>query len=104
MDTGERVDSGWPIPHAAGCMMHDTLHITHCTTNASLAPFRASPSPLSCSVAFGVAPFVLASGLPRCWWVCGVVGLGGGGGLLDTGSGPWSFPLWGPMLALPVKV
>ena len=41
--------------------------------------FRAPPPPLSCSVAFGVAPLVPASGLPGLWCVCGVVAWGGGG-------------------------
>ena len=36
------------------------------------------------------------------WWGW----VGGGGGVLDAGSGPfpWCFPLGGPMLALPVRV
>ena len=91
MDTGERVDPGWPVPRAAGCTMHDTLHDT------VALPRSLSSSPLSCSVASGVAPLVLASGLPGFRWVCGVVGLGEGG-LPDAGwlgSPPLEFPLGG---------
>ena len=99
MDPGERVDS---VARPACCWLHDARHVAR---HGSTPSFRAPPPPISCSVAFGVAPFVLAPGLPGFWWVCGGVGLGGGG-LPDAGSGPlpWSFPLGGPLHALPVRV
>ena len=61
------------VPLAARCT-------TRCTTLLlSPVPLRAPPPPLSSSVVLGVAPWVPASGLPGLWWVCGVVGWGGGG-------------------------
>ena len=93
IDTGERVDSGWPVPRAAGCMMHDTLHDT-----------VALPRPLSCSP---LSPLLL-----RCLWCCPLCarlgttqvlvgvwcgGVGGGGGAARRwlGSPPLEFPLGG---------
>ena len=92
------MDPGWPVLLATGCTMHDTLHDT------VAFPRSLSCYPLSCSAVFGVALFVLASGLPGFWPVCGVVGMGGG--LPDAASDPppWSFSLGGLMLALPVRV
>ena len=81
------------MARSACCWPHDARHVPR---HGCSPLFRAPPPPLSCSVAFGVAPFVLASGLPGFWWVCSVVGLGGG--LADAGSGPpppWEFPLGG---------
>ena len=92
MDTGERVDSGWPVPCAARCMMHDTLHDT-----------VALPRPLLCSP---LSPLLL-----RCLWCCPLCarlgttrvlvgvwcgGVGGGGAASRwLGSPPLEFPLAG---------
>ena len=65
------------------------------------------PSPLFLFAALLRALFTwgLARAYPGC--VGRAVGLaGGGGGVLDAGSGPfpWCFPFGGPMLALRVRV
>ena len=61
-----------------------------------LSPLSRSPPPLSCSVALGFVPFVLASVLPGPWLVCCVVGLGGGGCLTPARvPPPREFPLGG---------
>ena len=67
MDSAARPACSWP---------HDARHIAR---HGCSPLFHAPPPPLSCPVAPSFAPFVLASVLPGPWWVCGVVGLGGGG-------------------------
>ena len=80
----------WPVPLAAGRMMHDTLHDT-----IALLSFAPPPPPLSCPVAPGFAHFELASVLPGPCWVCCEVELGGGRLTLARVPPPGSFPFGG---------
>ena len=76
---------------------------TRCTTLLlSPVPLRAPPPPLSCSVVFGVARLLPASGLPGLWLVCSVVG---GGGVPGAGSDPIprSFPFRGADACTPCQ-
>ena len=68
MDTVERVDSGWPVPLAVGCMLHDTLHDT-----AALPPFVLPPLPSLAPLPLVLPPLCLPREYPGfggcvVWW------------------------------------
>ena len=84
--------------------LHDARHIArHCCTPSP--PFVLPPLPSLAPLPLVLPPLRSPRDYPGVggcvvWWGWG------GGGLPDAGSGPlpWSFPLGGPMLALPFRV